>query len=64
MDGKRAAPGEPDPRETGADGEVAPEADPTAGQTERYGPLELRRLRKDDGRALIVFSRTTTDATQ
>ena len=24
---------------------------------ERYGPLELRRLVKDDGRALIVYER-------
>ncbi len=24
---------------------------------ERYGPLALRRLRKDDGRALIVYTR-------
>jgi hypothetical protein len=26
-------------------------------RSERYGPLELRRLRKDDGRALIVYAR-------
>jgi hypothetical protein len=27
------------------------------GDLERYGPLALRRLRKDDGRALILYSR-------
>jgi hypothetical protein len=32
----------------------APEEDSA---TERYGPLELRRLRKDDGRQLIVYTR-------
>jgi len=32
-------------------------AESGAGEVERYGPLELRRLRKDDGRRLIVYSR-------
>jgi hypothetical protein len=27
---------------------------------ERYGPLALRRLRKDDGRALIAYARAET----
>jgi hypothetical protein len=27
---------------------------------ERFGPLALERLRKDDGRALIVFSRAAS----
>jgi hypothetical protein len=27
-----------------------------AGGEERYGPLSFRRLRKEDGRALIVYS--------
>lgn len=30
--------------------------------TRRYGPLELRRLRKDDGRQLIVYSRPEAPA--
>jgi hypothetical protein len=30
--------------------------------TERYGPLELRRLRKDDGRALIAYVRAADAA--
>jgi hypothetical protein len=38
-----SAPGPPDP--------------PPAGEAQRYGPLLLRRFRKDDGRALILFSR-------
>ena len=36
-----------------------PEGDPTSeamGGGERYGPLAVRRTRKDDGRALILFS--------
>jgi hypothetical protein len=32
-------------------------AESGGGEVERYGPLELRRLRKDDGRGLIVYSR-------
>jgi hypothetical protein len=27
------------------------------GEEERYGPLALRRLRKEDGRALILYRR-------
>lgn len=34
-----------------------PASDPDAAAAERYGPLELRRLVKDDGRALIVYRR-------
>ena len=54
MDGKRAAPGGP-----GDDEPSPPEAsaEHAGGEDELYGPLELERLRKDDGRALIVFSR-------
>jgi hypothetical protein len=33
-----------------------PYPDPDGASSERYGPLELRRLVKDDGRALIVYS--------
>jgi hypothetical protein len=32
-------------------------ADRDEAAVERYGPLEVRRLRKDDGRALIVYTR-------
>jgi hypothetical protein len=32
-------------------------AESAHGETERLGPLTLRRMRKDDGRALIVYSR-------
>jgi len=35
-------------------GEAADEA-PRSGAEEDYGPLELTRLAKDDGRALLVF---------
>jgi hypothetical protein len=31
--------------------------DPGESDVESYGPLELRRLRKDDGRALIAYQR-------
>ncbi|HEX3452331.1 MAG TPA: hypothetical protein VHS26_03440 [Solirubrobacteraceae bacterium] len=36
-----------------------PEGDPTGaatGDDERYGPLVVQRTRKDDGRALILYS--------
>ncbi|HXB15802.1 MAG TPA: hypothetical protein VNV44_08670 [Solirubrobacteraceae bacterium] len=44
------------------DGKPGPPSRPSGGDareggSERYGPLELRRLRKDDGRALIVYAR-------
>lgn len=31
--------------------------EPGEGGRERYGPLQLLRTRKDDGRALLLFSR-------
>ena len=34
-----------------------PDPPPAAGTPERFGPLILRRLVKDDGRALIRFDR-------
>ncbi len=34
-----------------------PPSGSAAAAAERYGPLELRRLVKDDGRALIVYRR-------
>ncbi len=41
-----------------ASGEAAEPAGPEArAAAERFGPLEVRRLRKDDGRSLIVFAR-------
>jgi hypothetical protein len=50
-------PGQPEEQErqrpTSAPGEEAG----VPGETERLGPLALRRMRKDDGRALILYSR-------
>jgi hypothetical protein len=37
--------------------EPPPDRPPAGEQPERFGPLALRRLVKDDGRALILFSR-------
>jgi hypothetical protein len=37
--------------------ETPPDRPPTGERPERFGPLVLRRLVKDDGRALILFSR-------
>lgn len=34
------------------------------GQGEAYGPLLLRRLRKEDGRALIVYNRAPGGGTR
>jgi hypothetical protein len=39
-----------------ADEEPSPSED--AAPEERFGPLELRRLSKDDGRALILYRRS------
>jgi hypothetical protein len=50
--------GSPDPPERPAD--EADSAEPKrCGPPERYGPLLVRRLRKADGRALIVYRRDT-----
>jgi hypothetical protein len=62
MDRKPGRPEEQEPqRSDSAPGEEfgAPNADvqPAAGEVERLGPLSIRRMRKDDGRALIVYSR-------
>jgi hypothetical protein len=54
MNGKPGGPGEP--RSQAGEGPLS-EPGAAAGEGERYGPLELRRLRKDDGRSLIVYSR-------
>jgi len=51
MDGKRG----PGPREP-AEAEAG-ELPATRETPERLGPLELLRLRKDDGRHLIVYAR-------
>ncbi len=37
--------------------ETPPDRPPAGEVAERFGPLVLRRLVKDDGRALILFSR-------
>jgi hypothetical protein len=37
--------------------EAPPDRPPAGEPPERFGPLVLRRLVKDDGRALILFSR-------
>ena len=60
MDGNRGA-----SEHSGAGG--APDTshgeDPAAAESaERLGPLAVRRLRKDDGRALLVFSRADEPA--
>jgi hypothetical protein len=53
--------GKPAPERAG-EREPEPEQRPTAAETGQadghYGPLELTRLRKDDGRALLVFARS------
>ena len=63
MDGKRGPAEDPG----SGDGAVArPEAGAGAGPAtprERYGPLIVERLRKDDGRALLVFSRAPDTVT-
>jgi hypothetical protein len=58
MDGKRGPSGE-----SGAsrpEGASAPSTEPPAfaAQPSIFGPLEVSRLRKDDGRALLVFARS------
>lgn len=58
MDGKRGSP--PAAAAAEPDGRAAAE-DPGDVPSERYGPLELRRMRKDDGRSLIVFRRAVEE---
>jgi hypothetical protein len=56
MDGKRAPAAEPD--DAGERARAGEGTVPAAGApAERFGPLSLSRLRKDDGRALLVFAR-------
>jgi hypothetical protein len=45
-----------------ADPPRRPEQPPSAGEAaeERFGPLRLRRIVKDDGRVLIVYRRRAT----
>ena len=61
MDRKRASGGEPDDGFADADaGEPRQDRDEGPGhrpEAERFGPLHVTRLRKDDGRALLVFAR-------
>ncbi len=55
----------PGPEDPAASGDAAPRPSPESGAAppgeapggEPYGPLLVERLRKDDGRALILFSR-------
>jgi hypothetical protein len=56
MDRKPASPGGPGEGGT-AGAPEGPAEDVTAAGPERFGPLELNRLSKDDGRALLVFTR-------
>ncbi len=51
MEGKPTGPG--DPLESSS-AEAAPDASPATPVT--YGVVEVERLKKDDGRALIVFT--------
>jgi hypothetical protein len=52
MDEKPAPPAPP-----GGEQRTAPPPTEEEEQDERYGPLRLQRLRKEDGRALIVYAR-------
>lgn len=58
MEGKRdpsGGPGEGEPGEhTAGEQDLS---DPATAPAERFGPLEVRRLRKEDGRRLIVYAR-------
>jgi hypothetical protein len=73
MDGKPGQPEEQERQRSGsapgaeserrdADPDANANAAPAARETERLGPLSLRRMRKDDGRALIVYSRESPSA--
>ncbi len=57
MDRKRGAPD--GPGEAGADEQPGEHRDEPGERpvTEHFGPLELTRLHKDDGRALLHFTR-------
>ncbi len=52
MEGKQATPGE-----GGGSTTEKPPPDAQIGPLETYGVVQFKRLEKDDGRALIVFSR-------
>lgn len=54
-----ATPPAEDPPEPGSGDPNGGRADAAPGEEERYGPLRVRRTRKDDGRALILYSDTT-----
>jgi hypothetical protein len=55
------APGEPErgPRERAQPGEPEP-AGPQPG--ERYGPVEIARYVKDDGRTLLLYTRSPRES--
>jgi hypothetical protein len=63
MDGKRGP--SQDREQSGRGTAPAPSTEPdaTAARADRFGPLEVTRLRKEDARALIVYSRTAPVAT-
>ncbi len=58
MAGKRAEPRAEERSQMG----VPEQRDAPSRQTERAGPLQLERLRKADGRALILYSVPTERA--
>jgi hypothetical protein len=58
MAGKPIADSGPEPAGEAPSGAPAPAA-PEGPADERFGTLKVRRLSKDDGRALIVYSSST-----
>ena len=55
--GSATPPAEEPPEPASGDPNGGPAA-AAPGEEERYGPLRVRRTRKDDGRALILYSDT------
>jgi hypothetical protein len=51
-----ATPPAEEPPEPGSGDPDGGRASAAPGEDERYGPLRVRRTRKDDGRALILYS--------
>ncbi|MBA3808330.1 MAG: hypothetical protein H0X28_08040 [Solirubrobacterales bacterium] len=64
MAGKRAEPRDATPLQTGAPAPLQERRDDTEERrrdgAERIGPLQLERLRKADGRALILYRATAS----
>jgi hypothetical protein len=61
MDRKRRAGEECETGERATPSDPAAQAEQPA-PSERFGPLALTRLRKDDGRALLLYAWTPADA--